>query len=110
MPDDAAPDDLVPRAPRESVLLSASILQFGKDATTKHRVRDLSVTGVRIDQAAALQAGATVLVSVGILEAIGATVVWVRDGLAGLKFAQMIDPDAARARVVLRPGQHHARA
>ena len=94
---------LQPRSPRESVLLSAQIATFGGGAPSKHRIRDLSATGARIDQASMLGSGATVLVSVGLLEAVGATVIWVKDGVAGLKFAVPIDPDAARARAALPP-------
>jgi hypothetical protein len=50
-----------------------------------------------------LQAGATILVSVGALQAVAATVVWARDGQAGIKFAEPIDPDAARARAAVAP-------
>lgn len=92
-----------PRAPRDSVMLSAIIERFGGGAPTRHRVRDLSSGGVRIDQAAALPVGATVLVTVGALEAVGATVVWVRDGAAGLRFATPIDPADARAKAALAP-------
>lgn len=96
-------DEPVARAPRNSVFLSATVERFGGGAPTKHRVRDLSTGGVRIDQAANLQAGATVLVTVGALEAVGATVVWVRDGAAGLAFAHPVDPDAARAKAAVAP-------
>ena len=99
----ASAPPLQERSPRESVLLSAQISTFGGAAPTKHRIRDLSATGARVDQASMLSAGATVLVSVGLLEAVGATVVWVKDGVAGLKFAVTIDPDAARARAAVRP-------
>ena len=50
-----------------------------------------------------LRPGATVLVSVGVLKAIGATVVWVKDDLAGLRFAETIDPDAARSKAIIAP-------
>jgi hypothetical protein len=89
------------RPPRPSVLLSATVERFGGGAATKHRVRDLSPGGVRIDQAADLREGATVLVTVGALQAIGATVIWVRDGTAGLKFAHAIDPNDAKAKVAV---------
>ena len=94
-----------PRARRESVLLSAQIAGFGGGAPSKHRVRDLSTTGARVDQALTLSPGATVLIWVGLLEAVGATVVWVREGVAGLKFAHPIDLTAARSRVALPPAR-----
>ncbi|HEX8413706.1 MAG TPA: PilZ domain-containing protein, partial [Sphingomicrobium sp.] len=76
---------------------------FGGMPPSKHRVRDLSAGGVRIDQAATLRVGATVLVTVGLLSAVGATVVWVSDGWAGLKFAEEVNPDDARAKAVVAP-------
>jgi hypothetical protein len=93
------------RAPRESVLLSAEVATFGSGAPSKHRIRDLSATGARIDQAGMLGSGATILVSVGLLDAVGATVIWVQDGVAGLKFAVPINPDAARAKAALPPSR-----
>jgi hypothetical protein len=84
-------------------MLSATLERFGGGAPTRHRVRDLSPGGMRIDQADAIQCGATVLVTVGALQAVGATVVWVRDGSAGLRFAQPIDADAAKAKVAVAP-------
>ena len=92
------------RSPRHSVMLSATIEQFGAAGiATKHRVRDLSTGGVRIDGAAGFRPGATVLVTVGALESVGATVVWVKDGWAGLKFAELVDPDQARAKAAIAP-------
>jgi hypothetical protein len=107
-PDATSPDELplpepTERAPRANVLLKAIIEQFGGAGISAHRVRDLSRSGMRIDQADVLRQGATVLVTVGTLEAVGATVVWVADGAAGLKFATEIDPDQARARVAIAP-------
>jgi hypothetical protein len=101
--DGSAERELDPRAPRDSVMLSALVERFGSGAPTRHRVRDLSSGGVRIDQAAALPVGATVLVTVGALEAVGATVAWVKDGAAGLKFATPIDPAEARAKAAVAP-------
>lgn len=92
------------RAPREKVLLGAVIENFGRGAPTQHRVRDLSTTGVRIDRAGTLRPGATVVITVGSLEAVGATVVWVRDDLAGLKFAQPVDVASARSKAFVKPG------
>lgn len=92
-----------PRAMRHSVMLGASIERFGEGKTTKHRIRDLSPGGVRIDQAAGLAVDATVLVTVGTLDSVGATVVWVKDGWAGLQFAREIDPAAARAKAAIAP-------
>jgi hypothetical protein len=96
------------REPRQSVFLSTTLERFGSAETTKHRVRDLSSQGMRIDLAAGLQVGATVLVAVGQLEAVGATIVWVKDGSAGVKFAKTIDPDQARGKAAVRPKTHTA--
>jgi hypothetical protein len=90
------------REPRQSVFLSATLERFGSAETTKHRVRDLSPQGMRIDQAAGLHLGATVLVTVGQLEAVGATIVWIREDAAGVKFAKAIDPDQARGKAAGR--------
>lgn len=90
------------REPRQSVLLSTTLERFGSAEATKHRVRDLSSQGMRIDQAAGLKVGATVLVAIGQLEAVGATIVWIKDGSAGLKFGKTVDPDQARGKAVVR--------
>ncbi|CAN5218987.1 hypothetical protein BH10PSE15_BH10PSE15_06440 [soil metagenome] len=84
-------------------MLSATVTRFGGSEPTRHRVRDLSTGGLRIDQAAMLQVGATVLISVGALHAVGATVVWIENGSAGLRFAEPIDPDSARAKAAISP-------
>lgn len=104
-PDRAEADDHATsqREPRQSVFLSATLERFGSAETTKHRVRDLSPQGMRIDQAASLKVGATVLVAVGQLEAVGATIVWVKEGSAGLRFARTVDPDRARGKAAVRP-------
>lgn len=90
------------REPRQSVLLSATLERFGSAETTKHRVRDLSPHGMRIDQTAGLHLRATVLVTVGQLKAVGATIAWIKEGAAGVKFAKAIDPDRARGKAALR--------
>ncbi|WP_277978797.1 PilZ domain-containing protein [Sphingomonas phyllosphaerae] len=95
---DSTKHELQPRAERHRVMLGALIERFGHGGATRHRVRDLSTTGVRVDQAERLQRGATVLVTVGSLAAVGATVIWVEQGAAGLRFAQPIDPDDARSK------------
>lgn len=87
-----------PREERESVFLSAVVTRFGRDETSRHRVRNLSTRGACVDQAAMLQRGQTVLIDVGVLEEVGATVAWVAGGLAGLSFAHPIRIDAAKTR------------
>lgn len=103
--DDISPPDggHADRAPRASVFLRATVERFGHGGTTTHRVRDLSRGGVRIDQARDLRKGATVLVTVGALSSVGATVAWVKDDWAGLAFAHAVDPDLARAGAAISP-------
>lgn len=91
------------RKPRQRVFLSTTLKCFGNADTTKHRVRDLSPQGMRIDQAAGLQVGTTVLVSIGQLEAVGANIVWINEGFAGLRFTKPVDPDQARGKAAVRP-------
>jgi hypothetical protein len=101
--DDATRPDSSDRASRDSVMLTALVESFGDVSPSKHRVRNLSSGGARIDKAGDLRAGATVLVTVGALQAVGATVAWVKDDSAGLKFAKPVDPDTARAGALVAP-------
>jgi hypothetical protein len=84
-------------------MLIATVEHFAGQVATRHRVRDLSPGGIRIDNAAGLRPGATVLISVGALEAVGATIKWVREGFAGLAFAEQINPDEARKKAAIAP-------
>lgn len=86
------------REARESVFLSALVTRFGQSGASKHRVRNLSPNGACIDGADAMRQGQTVLIDVGLLEEVGATVRWVAGGLAGLKFAHPIRIDSAKTR------------
>ena len=103
MTEDAPTGQPPQREPRHSVILSAIVEHFGRGGITRHRVRNLSTGGARIDNASDMQAGVTVLVTVGSLRSVGATVVWVKDGLAGLKFTHSIDIEQARANAVIAP-------
>ena len=85
------------------MLLAAEVSRFSDPAVTKHRIRDLSPHGARLDKADALRRGETILVAVGSLAAIGATVIWVADEAAGLRFFEKIDPDAARSKTIVKP-------
>jgi hypothetical protein len=102
-PDPSHDPALTERTIRHNVMLRATVERFGGTRSTSHRVRDLSTGGVRIDQAEGLPVGATVLITVGALQSVGATVVWVKDGSAGLKFAQPINIDDARAKAAIAP-------
>lgn len=87
---------------RESVLLAAEVSRFGNSAVTKHRLRNLSPNGAKLDKADALRRGETILIEVGSLPAIGATVMWVDRGDAGVKFFEAIDPATARAKTIVK--------
>lgn len=93
------------RETRESVFLSAVVTGFGGGEPTRHRVRNLSAQGACIDHAASLRKGQTVLIDVGVVQELGATVRWVEGDLAGLKFAHPIPPVSAKT----RPKPDHVR-
>lgn len=97
------PPSLVPRAQRGSVFLMAVIGRSGGTPTMRHRVRDISTGGVRVDNAAGLRPGTAVVVSIGALQAVEATVRWARDGLAGIAFDTPIDPGEARKKPPAAP-------
>ena len=108
MPDDpTTPLETVPtqptRVPRPSVMLIATIEHPGDQARTSHRVRNLAPGGIRIDNAAGMQPGMTVLASVGALATVEATVKWVKDGFAGLAFPKPINPEDARKKAAIPP-------
>jgi hypothetical protein len=94
-------DTLQVRSPRQQLLLGVEIAALGRGPSTKHRIKNLSATGARVDGAAFLKPGTTISVSIGALEAIQAMVVWVDGSVAGLKFAEPIDPDAARSKTIV---------
>lgn len=89
------------RAQRASVMLSATVRSEAGAIPTLHRVRDISTGGMRIDGASSLKPGLTVLVSVGAIENVDATVKWVRQDFAGLAFSIDIDPLDARKKAAL---------
>lgn len=102
---DAPPEDAsfpAAREIRESVLLAAEVSRFGKPAVTKHRLRNLSPNGAKLDKAVALRRGETILIAVGSLPAIGATVMWVDHGEAGVKFFETIDPATAMSKTIVK--------
>lgn len=86
------------RAPRHKVLFGAQISEAADSPPTKHRIRDLSAIGARVDAATPLVQGLKVVVALGNLSDVLATVAWVKDGDAGLSFETRIDPEAARSR------------
>ena len=98
-------DTVQVRSPRQQLLLGVEIAGLGRGLSTKHRIKNLSATGARVDGAAFLTPGAILSVSIGALEAIEAVVVWVDGPVAGLKFAEPIDPDAARSKTIVSNGK-----
>lgn len=62
------------REARESVFLTAVVTRFCQPKPTRHRVRNLSSRGACIDQAAMLRTGQTVVIDVGTLAEVGATI------------------------------------
>ena len=99
MPD--ASFDQLPRAKRQHVLLGAEVTYADGTAPTRHRVKDLSTAGARIDRAGQLTPQSLVLITVGALEAVGATVVWVKNDVAGIQFVGPIDVNAARSKALV---------
>ena len=86
------------RATRTSVMLSADVFRAGRARSGAHRVTNISQTGMCIAQPDDLAPGAVVVVTVGRVEQVAADVVWVRSGLAGLRFHAPIDVAVAKTR------------
>lgn len=86
------------RAPRHKVLLAAEISESRNSAPTRHRVRDISAAGARVDAADSLAKGSNVVVTLGSLRGVAATVAWAQGGDAGLSFESEINPEDARSR------------
>lgn len=83
-----------PRQPRSSVILYA-LVDTGT-AAVECRVRNLSVTGACVDNAANLVPGDEVRVTMGSLVQLVARVMWAKPTLAGLHFEAQVDLAAAR--------------
>ena len=92
----------VNRRRRTQVMLGAEVTAAG-GVRAKHRIKDLSETGARIDSAATLKVGEIILISVGDLEAINAEVIWTSGNAAGIRFGQPIDLTKARAKTIVAP-------
>lgn len=91
------------RASRLNVMLMATVEHANWAAPTRHRVRDLSTGGARIDHADKMLAGESLQISIGAAQAVTATIKWVRQGSAGLSFDQTINIDEARQNVASQP-------
>ncbi|WP_162242967.1 PilZ domain-containing protein [Sphingomonas sp. Leaf412] len=77
------------------MILYAAVTREG-GAAVDCRVRNLSSTGACIDDAAALRPGQRATVQMGALRPMGADVMWVERGFAGLRFDGAVDLAAAR--------------
>jgi hypothetical protein len=86
------------RDKRESVMLRAIVWTRSAHAPTEHRVRNLSVSGARLDQAHHFICSEALRVSIGFLTDIPARVVWVDAESAGIYFEKRIDIAAAHRR------------
>lgn len=82
---------------RESVFLLAQI--SGPDGNAQsYRVRNLSPDGMCVERPDGLDRDARLTVTIGSAMPVFATVVWSRNGFAGLQFLRRIDPELARKR------------
>lgn len=88
-------NDDFPREKRNSVIVRALVMAVGI-APAERRVRNLSRSGACLEHDGTLKAGMTVLMQMGALQDLAAEVMWVTDRLAGVRFAQDVDLDAAR--------------
>ncbi|KQN31473.1 PilZ domain-containing protein [Sphingomonas sp. Leaf38] len=86
------------RATRTSVMLKADLFRLDRTDADSHRVTNISETGLCIVQPDGLAVGSVVVVAIGQVQSAAADVVWVRGGLAGLKFHKAIDVARARLR------------
>lgn len=87
---------MLPREPRTSVMLSARVWKTGWDEPSVHRLINISANGACVARATSLVGGDVVTVQIGSMEAVAASVAWSRHGVAGLRFAEPIDINAAR--------------
>ncbi|WP_121904243.1 PilZ domain-containing protein [Sphingomonas sp. PP-CE-3A-406] len=94
------PSTFLGRATRTSVMLSADVFQAGRAGSTAHRVTNISEMGMCIVQPVKMAVGDVVVLVIGRVEHMAADVMWVRAGLAGLRFHEPIDLALARARRV----------
>jgi hypothetical protein len=89
------------RSPRESVLLQTEIALPGQ-ANFTCRVRNISATGMMIECANNLRVGDTVTATLRGIGNVECSVARVRSGLAGLHFAEPIDPALCRKSVLAK--------
>jgi hypothetical protein len=90
------------RAARESVFLLTEIRpQAGRPFSC--RVRNVSATGMMIECAHSLNVGDVVVATLRNIGDVSCTVARIRSGLAGLRFAEPIDPAQCRKSVLAPP-------
>jgi len=88
-------NDKAEREKRSAVIVRAVVTTPGHD-DAERRVRNLSRSGACIDHGGELATGMTVLLQMGTIVGLPASVMWVTDTLAGLQFAERIDLEEAR--------------
>ena len=89
-------EDTAEREKRSSVIVRASVRSPGRSDSVERRVRNLSRSGACIEHAGELRAGDRLQMSMGALAGLQAEVVWTREKLAGIRFGQTVDLEAAR--------------
>jgi hypothetical protein len=83
------------REKRNSVIVRAAI-RLPDGAVSERRVRNLSRSGACIDHDGELSTGMMLRIAMGRIADLTGEVVWVKDRLAGIRFAEPIDLDEAR--------------
>lgn len=83
------------REKRSSVIVRA-VVMTADGRSRERRVRNLSPHGACIEHNGDLEAGMTVMLHMGSMPDLVATVRWVSERLAGLRFSELIDLDEAR--------------
>lgn len=84
------------RALRESVLLAADIAPMSDEPILQGRVRNVSATGALLELSAPLAVGTRVRLSFRGAQAVAATIMWAKNGRAGVAFDTPIDPALCR--------------
>jgi hypothetical protein len=83
------------REKRNSVIVRAAVRLPG-GGQSERRVRNLSRSGACIDNDGDLAAGMMLDIEMGHITELTGEVMWVKDRLAGIRFAEPIDLDEAR--------------
>lgn len=91
------------REQRSSVFMRAEITRQNGDVG-EHRVRNLSTTGLCVDNDGTFTVGEKIEVRMGVLTGIGAQVIWLRKELAGLHLDEPVNLQDARKPSAIRAG------